>query len=453
MTLKDYRDIDNLVSSISVLYRNIELKNIVRNEIVYQIRRSKNQGTPKVAIDKKLKKRLVAGFFLTCKGFFLRKKVWIFSNADRRKIIGEYYVDRVASGVSEIYENEVLYIENNSIRQHVGPTSDTIFSEAILQILTVIIPYFIKAKKVKVTGDVNSLEREYGFDVTKLINKLHGQFYAMSLLLLFKKKPKIVFMAYPFGYLGYILKFKEKKIPIIELQHGIIYAEHPSYNSSIEFSLHPDYIFTYGENDRSILSDLNFLPSKKIFSVGSYMLSYYKSIQLIENKYLDDLKERFNNKKIAVLTATLIDLQEIIELANELANQYNDFVFLVLPRKEVDIDFNIRENVEIIDVNKTSIYELLNLCKVHITNISTCALEALFFEKKSLVYEKCKGDSFFRRNYGNINNLEYFSSVQEFKEALDIPFNLNDNNIDVLWKDDFSKNTIEALKEIGLNNV
>ncbi len=456
MNLEDFNNIDRELEKENFEHKGIDLRGIVRDEIIYQIRRKKNEGIPRVSISLKLKIRLLKGLLLTIKNLFQKKDFWIISNSDRRKKLDDTYVDRVASVISDIYPDKTFFIESNTVTQHKRNNRDMILSESFLQLLVKFFIFFNRKEYINTKWDFSNLEEK--FDVNINVNfqllKFFGQYQAMNFFMKIKKKPKIVFLVYPTGYLGYIRKFKELNIPVVELQHGIIYKEHPSYNSSITIAnrkLKPDYIFTYGKKDKVVLEELNFLPKKNIVSTGAYLLSYYRENDLKMSKYLEGiLKGVFTN--ITIVTSTLADTDELFSLCNDLAKNCPEFLFLLLPRSSEYKNKNKRENnFKVLDSDKTSIYELLNYCDIHVTQVSTCSLEALFFNKKSLIYEKEKGTSFYRRNYDYINEIEYFSTVDEFKKQTSLPINLDNNNIDLLFENRNYQKTEKNIQKI-LNN-
>ena len=98
-----------------------------------------------------------------------------------------------------------------------------------------------------------------------------------------------MFSVYPNGYYGYNYAFKEKQIPVIELQHGVIYPLHPSYNTILFKAsqvFKPDYVFTYGTKDKACLAELNYVPKENIKVVGSYGLWKIKQEKSPVSKYL-----------------------------------------------------------------------------------------------------------------------------------------------------------------------
>ncbi|MBK5209057.1 MAG: hypothetical protein JJE44_06085 [Flavobacteriaceae bacterium] len=457
MKYEDYKEIDLALKKYRLFYDKFDLTQLLRDEIIYQIRNKGNAGTPKVDISKRLFERILLSIFQTFFKLFSNKKYWVFSNSDRRKILNGKYIDRVASIVSEVYPKETLFIESAVLTNHKSPTKDIILSESLFQLLGFIcFKLNFNKSKISYLGNISEIEEKYKIKINTIsaVKKFIGQYKAMKLILKIKKPPTIVFMVYPSGYYGYIKLFKEKEIPIIELQHGIIYKEHPSYNYSDILNANqfkPNYIFTYGKMDKECLSNIGFLPDQNILSVGSYMLAKQHEQGIIQTNYLNTVLNKVNDNKLKVLiTSTINDLDEMIEWSKKVAIKYNNLFFLILPRVATKEDI-IEENIIVLNPHKTNFYEVIKICDVHITQSSTCSLEALYFNKRSLIYEKERGTSMFRRNYDFINSLEFFSLIDEFYTMINTDININ-NNIELLFDNNTLKKFEHSMRQCKLLN-
>src|SRR5690606_27241935 len=174
-------------------------------------------------------------------------------------------------------------------------------------------------------------------NIEPLIKRFIGQYKFMSFYLKYFHKPKVVFSVYPGGYLGYNYAFKEHNIPVVELQHGVIYPLHFSYNTILfkkSKLFKPDYIFTYGKKDKECLEKLNFLKKDNIFVVGSYGLQKLKEVNTDNGKYI---KEVIGNGKIIIsIIATVNDVEELYDFALKLENEsIHNYKILLLPRHSV----------------------------------------------------------------------------------------------------------------------
>lgn len=444
---KKYLEIDTKINSLDFSYNGIDVTYIVRNYFIAQLRNKYNQGNKEIKLNKKIYLRLIKNGFSTLKNLFKKSEILVFSNAERRKKIGDFYYDRVTSIVSEISE-DVLFIENPIIIDHKYPTKEIILSDALLFLCS----YFysiicFKKKKLKIDSELllYAKENEITINLVPLIKRFYGQYKIMQLYLKFINKPKIVYEAYPIGYYGYNYAFKEQSIPIIELQHGVIYPLHPAYNCSSMINSNkfkPDYIYTYGLKDKECLEEMNYLNKDHIITVGSYGLEKNKNSTDVIGEYLSGLINK--NQKIIAVIPTTEDLKELYELSIEIAEKLNgDYLLLILPRFESN-EFTNSTNVKVLNVSKTNIFELYNICEFLITKNSTAALESLYMNIPTFIYET--EYSIFRTNYSYLNTLNYFNTTDEitknitFKKYI-LPDSNEMNNV-------YQNNVIENAKKI-----
>ncbi|MFV0331774.1 MAG: hypothetical protein ACK5KL_18455 [Dysgonomonas sp.] len=455
MTIEDIKDINKSVKDCSLYYGHVNYTYLLRNIVISKIRNNKNIGNHPVKLNKMVIKYLLEGIFLKSHSFFTKYDSWVFSNSERRKLLTKKYIDRVASIVSSDKNQSCLFIENPSLVGHKQPTDDIIFSEAVFLLLSYIFSIlFFRKRKINIdTSKLIELEEKYNIKINfqPQLRRVIGQYFCLKFILKFRK-PKQVFIVYPSGYYGYILALKEKKIPIIELQHGIIYELHPSYNNYVDddfLIFKPDYILTYGDRDRRCLVSLKYLDQNHIFPIGNYMLWLYKQTKTENSSYLKNILSKVpSSKKIIAVTCTVNDLELFIDLIKEINNIDNSFYFLLVPRIENNIPLDSSIGV-IVNPSKTNIYEIIKCCNIHLTQVSTCALEALYFSKRSLIYEPNNVDeSFFKKNYKDVK-LDFFSCAKEFINITkqNIPIDIND--IDNLFVDDID---IRFLKFMTLIN-
>lgn len=418
MNIEDYHTLDKHILSLKFSYKEIDIRYILRNHLVTLLRNKDNKGNKEIGINGSVMKRFLFSALKTSLHFFKRKPVWVFSNAERRKKIGGIYIDRVASLVSEV-NPQALYIENPVISNHKKPTKDIILSDAIFFICSFLFSiFYYKKKHLHIDESVLGIAKEYDIkpNIEPLIKRFVGQYRFMKFYLKYVSKPKKVFSVYPNGYYGYNYAFKEFQIPIIELQHGVIYPLHPSYNTILFESAQtfkPDYIFTYGTKDKECLTSLNYIDKDKIHVVGSYGLWKIKQQKLEVSSYLiSQLSTKF--KTLAVV-ATTNDIEELYQWCISLENIYSKLNILLLPRFQVT-KYASTNQVKVLDVNATNIFEIYQVADFLITKNSTAALEALYMKIPTFVYDP-KGTSVFKKNYSYISSLNYIASIEEFKHA------------------------------------
>lgn len=417
MNIDDYNDLDNRLREMELTYEGVDITYLIRNHLISLIRTKQNVGNSEIKLNGRIVLRLLKSVFRTFPNLFSKKSIWVFSNAERRKKIDEYYVDRVASIVGETKES-TLFIENPIISDHKFPTRDSILSDAIFFLGSYLFGIFcFKRSKLKI--DIEGIRQIVSsYDISEnipvIIKRFIGQYHFMSFFLKFHSSPTQVYVVYPNGYYGYILAFKQRKIPIIELQHGIIYEGHPSYNTTLyakSKNFKPDFIFTYGTRDTSLLTRLRYVDSNNIHTVGSYGLWLAKN-SVLENRYLNNLIDL--DKKTIVMIATANDLEIIYELALKLKD--DNFNILILPRIMSNI-MNREQGIVVIDVDRANVFELYQVADFVITISSTSALESLFMGVPTFVY-LYQERSIFLDNYSFVQSLNYFINEKEFFELI-----------------------------------
>ena len=137
MKLEEVHIIDKTIDSYKVYYDDIDISYIARQHYITLLRNKDNKENKPIVLDKSIILRLLKCFLLTFIYLFKKKDYWVFSNAERRKKIDKYYVDRVGSIVSEIKKN-TLFIENPVLVNHKKPTRDLILSDAVFYFFSLI---------------------------------------------------------------------------------------------------------------------------------------------------------------------------------------------------------------------------------------------------------------------------------------------------------------------------
>ena len=425
MTEKDFHNLDNELKDLVLSYRDIDVTYLVRNHLISLIRTKGGVGNSEIVLSSNILLRFLISAFKTIPFLFKKRKVWVFSNAERRKKIDtSFFYDRVASIVSED-STDALFIENPVLQDHKFPTKDSVLSEGFFFICAFFFGlFFFKKRDLKLDDRLFDIVNKYEIspNITSVIKRFVSQYYLMNFFLKYIHKPEKVFVVYPNGYNGYVLAFKKFAIPIIELQHGIIYPLHPSYNTVLGNKANlfkPDYIYTYGEKDKECLEELNYIDADKIEVVGSYGL--WKSKQ--ENFVGNYLKSKISDtNKTIVVVATVNDIHELYEFCLELQEKIDGYTYLLLPRHHT-LEFKDTSVVKVLDASQTNIFETYQIADILITKSSSSALESLFMEIPTFIYEP-NGLSIFRKNYGFINSFNYVSSANEFEKVLE-----NNNSI------------------------
>src|SRR5690606_21951704 len=204
--LEDYKKLDDFVNSVEISYDNIDLKYLLRNHLVALLRTREKIGNSEIGLNKVILKRFFKAFFFNLKFWKLKRNYWVFSNAERRKLLGSDNLDRVASIVSENNSSESIFIENPVLISHKSSERDVIISEAVFFIFSYIFgKLFFKSKKIKLDEDVIKFSQinNINLSIYPIIKRFVGQYKFMKFLLFLGFRPQVVFLVYPNGYYGY----------------------------------------------------------------------------------------------------------------------------------------------------------------------------------------------------------------------------------------------------------
>jgi len=433
MKVNEILDIDEYLKGFKCEYDEIDCLYLVRNHIIAAIRKKQNKGNPPIKINSRSLLRLLKGLVRTFPYFFSKRKIWVFSNAERRKLVNGKYIDRVGGVVSDYDSKKTVFIETPIIRAHKLQTADAIMSDSFFYFFSFFyLKFFFRKANITFSGDTLDIENKYNIkiNIEPIIGRFISQYRIFSLYLKFRS-PSKAFFIYPDGYPGYILALKQNHIPVIELQHGIIYPEHTSYNCFIEKSakvFRPDYILTYGEKDNICLREIGYLPSDKCFSIGNYSMWIYSSQKVMIGSYLKNVLNNIPEGKTRILVScTLNDLNTLVSFSEDIYRIRSDYFFLILPRGSKTVDIHNEIGI-VLDPDLTNVYEILSNCDVHLTISSTSAIEALYFNRKSVIYEQDSSQSFFRNNFSFLP-LNFVQNATDFVDIVVPSYSIDDDAI------------------------
>jgi hypothetical protein len=221
---------------------------------------------------------------------------------------------------------------------------------------------------------------EIQFDIDKYILSTFS-FIAIFRLYFKKMNPKDIFLICYYGIDKMAASYvaKEMKIPVIELQHGLIYNAHPPYVTKVNIAPnpYPDYLFCFGEEFKKFVSPFIY-NSKNIFIVGNYYIDYIK-----KNKYRNNIVflKKYNNlsSQIIVTVAGLTELDsEILEFVEKISGFRHDLFFIYIPRIMTS-GFVHYSHKNIFIETELDVYQCMQNSHITSTVSSTCAIESLTF--------------------------------------------------------------------------
>jgi len=203
--------------------------------------------------------------------------------------------------------------------------------------------------------------------------------YLMNSIILFLLHPSRVLLICHYWREPFIAGCKRNGIPVIELMHGVITAQHPFYNyprlyrSYFENGLFPDSLAVYGEYWREVVINGNMFPPESVLISGYY-------VKIKDLPRFSKRKPR-ENGQIVILITTQWTLQEqflnyICFLKSQLDREQWQIVVKPHPAENIEQYVSLGDGNFVIISNKT-VYELLEDCDIHISAYSTVLYEAV----------------------------------------------------------------------------
>ncbi len=307
-----------------------------------------------------------------------KSNIWVFTNSERRYAINNIYFDRVTSGLLSYFDKYVLF--ENPIPKGRSRKKSLQKGELLVGMSWIyLIQYFIIriTKKPKIEG-LEVLGNYMGMNLNKIESIYHR--YHVSYLFytfLFKvRKPKAVFVVCYYSNFGLVKACKKSKVPVLELQHGIVTEQHRAYNFSKNYGnvFFPDFFLGYGSHFNDVVSKGNVVNKSQTLDYGYSFLYEANKCLKVSSKMSFYLNEY---DKVICITGQLEDTDnKLLDLINESVDKFPSYLFIYKPRKKSNkVLFKAKNNfIKWEDVNT---YLLLKYCDYHLTIYSTCALESI----------------------------------------------------------------------------
>lgn len=244
-----------------------------------------------------------------------------------------------------------------------------------------------------------------------------------------KINPNILIVQNSYTNSHFVCAAKKLGIPVIELQHSLIYNHHLGYsypNSKPEsIDIFPDYLFTFGDYWNSKAS----YPIKKgkIISVGFPHYDFVQKINIVRVK--SNLK---NSKSILIISQNTTG-DKLFELAKTLSEKLKGHtIFFKLHPKQYDYyeknKVSVPDNMNIVNKDSYSLYQLFSICAFQIGVFSTAVFEGLSMGIKTIIY-KTSGYEFIK----DLIDKDFVKLASDVNEVIDYinedKFNDSDKNI------------------------
>ncbi len=379
-------------------------------------------------------KNVFYGFF----NYRLNVDYIFFTDTADRKYINNKYYDRI-DFLSEKYNNKIVfeltttdYYKRNDI-----PTKN-IVSKLPLYILARIIRLFVNLKKIENINIIQNIIEKNNFDFdTDSYLKDYISHYKVGKILIKFFRPKALILAPSYTNFPYIDAFKSKGLIVIELQHGLINNKHLAYNFNIEIenNLFPDYLFTYGEFEKSIFNSKNsFINKQNVIPTGHFYINFIKN-NYKPNIELSRLLKEYD-LSIAVTLQPNFE-QKLLDFIFNVASENKNVAFVIIPRNPIEIDFK-EDNVFL--NTKIDCYQTVLNTDIHCTIYSSCAVEAIGLHKANILIDIDNKSNEYLSFLFDIKNNYFVKNEKEFNTVIKKEnFSIKSDVSSKFFNGDFSK--------------
>lgn len=275
-------------------------------------------------------------------------------------------------------------------------------------------------------------------------------FYYVYKIFFFVKKPKQIIISVYYGYGPVTKAARDLGIKVIEIQHGIIHEHHEAYCifKNIDENFYPNIFLGFGEKDKKMLIEKNINYNlENIAVVGNYYLDILSNKEALFN-----IKKYNNFKYIVSFSSSLDDESYELSFLSKAASLDEKILYLFIPRRKIKEKYLKFQSKNLIIVEDLNCNEIINISGMHLTNNSTCALEAVFCGLKNIYIDLEDDTRFINKELNEFNNLFFrVRTEQELVEMINVEYSTKVNKIDLenfknfYYKKDTEKNIIDFL--------
>ncbi len=429
-------------------FKGFKIWEIMRTYIYIDIEMYENKLQPLFPQEKSKKssKRKISNLRKILKVFFIKNQDLIFLNNPRRvkQNDGKYYCIYTDLLIDELKDEfKCLTLEDPywalSPTMNIGhlepvKTENIGYLDGLEIIFNLKKKYFKNFKKQeykqlkKIIYDIElKVEKKFKVDLTNIFQVAFDK--VLYLVLLKKNYDKLISRLNPQAILEFYDVFpskiivnkiaKERNIPIIEIQHGIVTSKNPIFlkylNQERCYDCLPDYVLAYGEK----LLNTSYMPIKKenIYYLGNLFLEYKK------NKYQVKIA---NSKKIILFISQSNLGQYISQFAGELAtllkdNEEYEIIYKMHPY-EIGTNYEClnKSNIKIVTNKECDLYKLLANCVAQVGIYSTGLYEGLAFNLKTFIINHHYGTQEIKEILKEGKGIYYVDKPKDILYKLDI---------------------------------
>lgn len=458
-------------------YKNIKIWETLRTYLYIDIEQIYNNLQPLFSTtNKKSRKQITINTLKnSLKLFFIKNKDLVFINNPRRvkQQDGKYYciyTDLVIDNLKDNYscitlEDPYWALSKNSPTAHFEPikTEEICyldFIEYLFKIKKFFYKKFNKKEYLKLHNLIleieKNIEKEFNCDLSKIT--MFAEDKVLYVLLLRKTYERIIKRLNPKAILEFYDVFpskilinkiaKEKNIPVIELQHGIVTKRNPIflkyYDQKRKYDCLPDYVLSYG--DKLLNKEYMPIPKKNIFYTGSTFLTYKK------NEYKEELKKQ-SKKYILFISQSNLG-KYISDFASEVAKELEEYeeyqIIYKMHPYEIGNEYEKlqKKNITIINNREKDLYYYQSISLAQVGIYSTGIYEGLNFNLPTFIINNNYGTEELKEMLKGHNLVKYINTPQELcKNILNIDNSKSKKIIDKYWAP-FEQNKIQNCIEI-----
>ena len=400
--------------------------------------------------------KIIKTIFLSLFVVFRKHKYFFLSESNERKIINTKYFDKLCDGIIDVLDQKECLLSEHSVKGKIHCIKDVYTKNFISSYLFYYVTKLIPISSFKIEGEeiLNQILIDHKLNVDyrkRVITFL--KFRKLSIFFLKLWKTNAVFVKCYYSPLnqGFISAANSLGIKTIELQHGIISENHPSYKifTNLDKNVFPRWILTNGVIEKNILLNSDHKIYSKVIPVGNYYLEKIKKKSPIPFELIEP-KKRFHRIVAVTLQDTVEDIT--ISFIKEVALMDNKILYLIIPRNYSDKYEYLRTLDNILINEKLNFYEIIPHVDFHSTVYSTCALESVYFGIPNILLDfDNKSSDFFNNILKRGTSNVYINDTIQFLNAVNRLDTISKENIMEAHQDICSsnyKNNIENVKKL-----
>ncbi len=403
--IERYREFENQESLFDVSVGGVYIWEQLRVRIYREIKQQSGTGQAHTSLTLN-RQNHIAGTKLWLRNLFFKNpyltpssEVLFIGHHRRKKIDDGYWWDLYCDPIHEHCTLDAVHFEMPHLLEHKTPAKtpslrylEFIHYTGTIQRKLGLYNVSLSEEEREVLSRINrKIEDKFNVNVdieAKVQRLLRNRDCRLWLYerLLDRVDPKIAVVVVSYGKHLFIEACKRKEIPVVELQHGVIYANHLGYSffGNRTKKLFPDYLLTWGE---FWSENVEFpIPDDRVIPVG------YPYLEQTKQQY-----ESIDSKKQIIFISQGTIGEELSKFACEVAqhpNIDNKIVYKLHPgeydRWETEYPWLTTADFDVIDSSEPSLYELFAHSTVQIGVGSTAIYEGLTFDLETYVFD-CEG--------------------------------------------------------------